>query len=264
MTEVANPIGRGSEAESLPKYQPGSMEEAIEEAKNVTFKEFWAGIQQTWRIINEISERQKENEKLIQENAERQKRTDEQQRKTDEQQRITAEQQRKTDEQMKITDEQMRKTVEQMKRTDEQLGGLHNRFGDLAEHLVAPGINERFNKLGYHFDIMTRGGLEIRDENGKIKAEIDLYLENGETIMAVEVKATVKMKHIEEHIKRVEILRDYRRKRKDNRNVEGAIAGAIFGVDEKKAAIEAGFYVIIQSGDTMKIEVPDDFIPRRW
>ena len=82
--------------------------------------------------------------------------------------------------------------------------------------------------------------------------------------MAVEVKATVKMKHIEEHIKQLEILRDYRRKKNDLRQVEGAIAGAIFGVAEKRAAIEAGFYVIMQSGDTMKIEVPEGFVPRRW
>jgi len=44
----------------------------------------------------------------------------------------------------------------------------------------------------------------------------------------------------------------------------GAIAGAIFGTAEKKATIEAGLYVIKQSGDTMKIDVLEGFVPREW
>jgi hypothetical protein len=32
----------------------------------------------------------------------------------------------------------------------------------------------------------------------------------------------------------------------------------------KKLVIEAGMYVIEQSGDTMKIEVPRDFKPKTW
>ena len=131
------------------------------------------------------------------------------------------------------------------------------------ETTVIP-IHDRFNELGYHFEAISPGGHIINGENGKSKAEIDLLLENGETIMAVEVKAKPKVKHVEEQIKRLEILRDHRRKLNDMRQVEGAIAGAVFGIEEKKATIEAGLYVIEQSGDTMKINVPDGFAPRRW
>jgi len=159
--------------------------------------------------------------------------------------------------------EKQRQTEEQMKKTDERMGFLSNRFGELAEHLVAPGINERFNELGYHFSELAEGGLTIK-ENGKVTAEIDLLLQNGNTVMAVEVKAKPKLKHIEEHIKRLEILRDHRHALNDKRKVEGAIAGAIFGIEEKKATLEAGLYVIEQSGDTMKINVPEGFIPKKW
>ena len=199
--------------------------------ENTTIPDYPRGVtfEQVWASLQDLAASQKETDRLIKENAERQKETD----------RI-------------------------VKRNARQMGGLHNRFGEMAEHLVKPGIFKRFNELGYHFDAVSRGGQEIRGEDGKIKAEIDLLLENGETVMAVEVKATVKMKHIEEHIKRLEILRDSRRKKHDLRQVEGAIAGAIFGAEEKKAVIEAGFYVIMQSGDTMKIEVPEGFVPRRW
>ena len=178
--------------------------------------------------------------------------------------------QKETDRLINELREDQKKTDTQMKETDERMGFLSNRFGEMAEHLVKPGIYKRFNELGYHFTDAAEGNFTIRDENGKIKAEIDLLLENDDTVMVVEVKATPKVKHIDEHIKRIEILRDHRRKRNerqnviDNRIVEGAIAGAIFGVEEKKATVEAGLYVIEQSGDTMKIEVPDGFVPRRW
>jgi hypothetical protein len=32
----------------------------------------------------------------------------------------------------------------------------------------------------------------------------------------------------------------------------------------KEAAIEARLYAIVQSGDTMQIEVPEGFTPREW
>jgi hypothetical protein len=32
----------------------------------------------------------------------------------------------------------------------------------------------------------------------------------------------------------------------------------------KRAALKAGLYVIVQTGDTMKIDVPSDFMPREF
>jgi hypothetical protein len=150
------------------------------------------------------------------------------------------------------------------KRNSKQMGDLHRRFGQLAEHLVAPGITKRFNGLGYHFNEVSPKGLKILDEHGKIKTEIDLLLENGKTIMAVEVKTRPVIQDVEHHLRRLEILRDHRRGVNDQRKIQGAIAGAIYENDVKEAVREAGMYVIEQSGDTMKIDMPDGFIPREW
>jgi hypothetical protein len=38
----------------------------------------------------------------------------------------------------------------------------------------------------------------------------------------------------------------------------------VFPEDAKAAAFEAGLYVIEQSGDTMKINMPEGFKPREW
>jgi len=160
--------------------------------------------------------------------------------------------------------QQMRETDKQMKETSERMGYLNNRFGEVAEHLVAPGIAEKFNELGCHFDGIAEGGYRIFGEKGKVIAEIDLLLENGDCLMAVEVKVKPKIKDIEHHIKRLEILKEHRVKKRDDRKIYGAIAGAVFGVAEKKAVIETGFYVIEQTGDTMKINIPEGFVPREW
>jgi ribonuclease PH len=103
------------------------------------------------------------------------------------------------------------------------------------------------------------------DESGKILAEIDVYLENGDYILAVEVKSKPAEKDIAEHIERLKILRENRDKyNKGQRIIQGAIAGAIFKEKVKEATLKAGLYVLAQSGDTMKMEIPPGFKPREW
>jgi hypothetical protein len=177
------------------------------------------------------------------------------------------EQRHKENEQrLKKTDLEWEETKRMVHDLSIQMGGLHRSFGELAEHLVAPGIASRFNEMGYHFDSMAPQGIEIYDETRKkILTEVDLLLENGECLMAVEVKTKPTEKDIAHHIGRLEILRNWREKRQEKpKRILGAIAGAVFPQSLKTAVIEAGLYVIEQSGDTMKISVPAGFKPREW
>ena len=204
-------------------------EAVIDYPRGVTFEEVWAALKKTEQLVKENAERQKE-----------------------------------TDQQMKETDRRMKKTEEFLESIGKQMGGLHRNFGELAEHLVLPGIIERFNRFGYHFDAAFSRGLKIYDGNKKMLAEVDMLLMNGNCLMAVEVKATVVSKDIGHHVRRMEILRDFYNKQNDRRKICGCIAGAMFEEPDKQAAVEAGFYVIEQSGDTMRIAVPEGFVPREW
>jgi len=38
----------------------------------------------------------------------------------------------------------------------------------------------------------------------------------------------------------------------------------VFGESEKAAAHKAGFYAIVQTGDTMQVEAPEGFKPQVW
>jgi hypothetical protein len=171
-------------------------------------------------------------------------------------QEMTAETNRKMREMTAETDRKMRET-------DRKIGELGNRFGELAEHLVTPNIVEKFRALDYAF---TKAGpdVEFFGRDGKALAEVDVWLENGEFAMAVEVKSHLREQDVDRHAGRMEILRAYLDERHDTRKLLGAVAGAIVNAAVKNYALKRGFYVIEQSGDTVKIEAPEGFRPRMW
>jgi hypothetical protein len=187
-------------------------------------------------------------------------------RRMEEADRKMRESREKTDRMIQEVARQMKETDRKMKETDEQLGRLGNRFGELAEHLVAPNIVKKFNALGFHFsDISTGLRKIILDESGVQKiAEFDILMENDDSIVGVEVKAKPSERDIENHARRLEILRRHRDKKNDKRKIHGALAGAIMPDSVKKTAIGEGMYVITQSGDTVKIDVPEGFVPKTW
>ncbi|MDR2048313.1 MAG: hypothetical protein LBP69_02560 [Treponema sp.] len=166
-----------------------------------------------------------------------------------------------TDRQIKETNRQLR---ESKKELDKKMGELGNRFGELAEHLVAPSIHKKFNALGYHFDAVSPGGTEIKDPGSETYAEIDIQLQNTEYIVAVELKSKLLEKDVDAHVKRLEIFRRWADKHRDRRKIRGAVAGAIVSREVRQYALKAGFYVIVQTGDTVKIDVPKGFVPKDW
>ena len=165
-------------------------------------------------------------------------------------------------ERRKESDLEMEELRRQMKETDRKIGYLSNRFGELAEHLVAPSIKEKFRALNFNFDHISHNH-EISD-NGHGLAEIDLLLENGDIVIAVEVKSKPLQKDVDEHIRRMEILRQRADLRNDSRKLQGAIAGAIMSDTVREYAHKTGFYVIEQTGDTVRINIPEGFKARVW
>ena len=175
----------------------------------------------------------------------------------------TREQMRETDRIVQETAKQMKETDRKMQETDKQISKLGNRFGELAEHLVAPNIIEKFNALGFTFE-HTSLDHKITDSSGKCLAEIDILLENGDTAIVVEVKAKPLEKDIDDHIDRIAVLRRRADKKNDTRKFQGAIAGAIVSDSVRNYAHKTGFYVIEQTGDTVKINIPENFVPREF
>jgi hypothetical protein len=174
------------------------------------------------------------------------------------------EQMKETARSIKEVSERQKETDRQMKETDRKIGRLGNRFGELAEHLVAPGSMEKFNAIGFHFTRTSRNH-ELKDpKTGRSLAEVDIILENGDIVIAVEVKSKPDKQDVDDHIKRMGVLRRVADSKEDRRKYRGAIAGAIVSEETRGYAQTAGFYVLEQSGDTMKLEIPEGFVPRDW
>jgi hypothetical protein len=170
---------------------------------------------------------------------------------------------RETDRKWQETDRKWQETDRRWKEASRIVGDLGNKLGIVVEHLVLANIKEKFNALGYVFTGMSPG-LQIEDKDKKIAMEIDAFLENGSYALAIEVKTQLRVEHVNEHVERMEKLRRYADGRGDTRKFLGAVAGAVASDNVKVYARKKGFYVIEQSGDTVKIELPDGFKPREW
>jgi hypothetical protein len=167
-------------------------------------------------------------------------------------------------EQIKATDRQMKETDRQMKETDKKIGKLSNRFGETVEYMVAPNLVKKFKELGFVFE-KDHQNTKIRDREGQILAEIDVFLENGDKAMAVESKVKPGIDDINDHVKRMEKLREYADRRHDERKYLGAIAGVVWGDGVKTYALTKGFYVLEPSGDTFNISEPKgEYYPHKW
>jgi hypothetical protein len=171
---------------------------------------------------------------------------------------------KETDRRFKETDRQFKETDRQFKETDRKIGRLSSRQGELIEHIVLPNIKEKFNALGYVF---TRAGPEVNiaTVEGQFLTEVDIMLENGDYVLAVEVKSKPKVEDVRHHLKRMEILRNYADERQDKRKYLGAVAGGIMSDAVRAFALKSGFYVLEQSGDTVKLTTaPEPWEPRMW
>jgi len=221
--------------------------------QGATPEDIWILLREAAAIQKETKLQMQETDRQIQETAKQIKETDKQ----------VKEQMKETDKQMKETARQMKETDKQMKETDKKIGALYNRFGELAEHLVIPNIKEKFKPLGFNFEEVSQNK-QISNAAGNHITEIDILLENGDTVIAVEVKAKPNQKDVQEHIKRMDVLRRRADDRQDKRKFQGAIAGAIMSDAVRNNILKNGFYVIEQTGDTVKINIPEGFKPRQW
>jgi hypothetical protein len=161
-----------------------------------------------------------------------------------------------SDKKLQETWEQIKETDRQMKETDKKVGELANRFGDMVEHMVVPNLLAKFKALDFAFEVATRD-YKIVDEKNKIFVEVDAFLQNGDKVMIVEIKATPTTTDVNEHIKRMEKLRKYADLHKDTRKYLGAIAGVVTSDAVKNYALKKGFFVVIPSGDTFNIIKPE-------
>ena len=133
-------------------------------------------------------------------------------------------------------------------------------LGSMVERIMTPDLPRKFKPLGFTFDKITTIKWAT---NGNIYAEIDGLLENGTQAMAVEVKTTLEIEDINDHLKRMEKIRKYADEHGDKREFLCAIAAMIVKPKPKEYALKQGLFVIEPSGEDVKVIKPETK-PRVW
>lgn len=160
-------------------------------------------------------------------------------------------------------EEMERELKEVQKATQKIVGDLGRKFGSVVEHMFIPNLHAKFRQFGYTFE-KSSTDLFIQGRTHQIFTEVDVFLENGDCAMAVEIKTQPNNNDILDHIERMEKLRQWADLHGDKRKLFGGIAGAIFLDNVRDYALKQGFYVIEQSGDTVTVIGPEETRVRAW
>jgi hypothetical protein len=156
------------------------------------------------------------------------------------------------------TQQAHKETEKAIRETQKNIGGLNNTLGSIVEHLLTPGLPQKFKKLGYHFNRIAT----YKFAEG-VYAQIDGMLENGNQAIAVEVKTTLRQADIDDHLNRMEKIRKYADEQGDKRQFMGAMAATITDKSTREYALKKGLFVIEPSGEDVKVTKPETE-PQVW
>jgi hypothetical protein len=207
------------------------------EYTGLTFEKVWAMFQETDKKFQKTDEKFQETERLMKERSQ--------------------ETERLMKEHSQETEKKFQEAEKLVRQNQKMMGDLGRKFGKIIEHMFIPNLEEKFNALGYEFG---KAGPNVRIANKKhnIFAEIDVFLENGDCALAVEVKTQASTEDVQEHVDRMKKLRQYFDLQNDKRKLFGAIAAAVILDNVRDYAFKQGFYVIKQSGDNVRVEEPEN------
>jgi len=140
-------------------------------------------------------------------------------------------------------------------RMDDLDGTVRNRFGNLTEKLLVPGIRALMQRCGHDFTRMAPNE-EFYVRKGVRLAEIDLFLENPSEAMAVEVKTHMSEKDVNKHVERLEALRAHEEiVGVKGKTLYGAMAGLKIDRSARELALDRGLYVVEMVEDTKYVNV---------
>ena len=160
----------------------------------------------------------------------------------------------------KETDKRFKETDKKIEKLSENIGGLTGKWGKFVEGLVAPGAIRMFKERGIEVKETYTRADSIR--NGK-RMEIDVLVVNEEYVIAIEVKSTLTVEAVNEHLKDLQRFKEFFPHFKA-RKVIGAVAGIVMEERADKYAYRKGLFVIGQTGETVKILNDKSFEPKEW
>jgi len=217
------------------------------------FKETAQRSKETDKQIKETGQQIKESERMM---AQRSKETERMMaERFKETERLLSERFRETDQFLKESSQKADKYLGKIKEFDRN-------WGKLVESLVAPGMVEQFKKINLDIDGMTQ---RVQKRKQGKNFEVDILLTNSNLIIPVEVKTTLNVEAVNEHIEKHLIpFKTFFPEYKD-KAIYGAVAYIHVEENADRYAYKKGLYVLT-FGDNDMVIIKNDpqFKPVAW
>ena len=221
---------------------------AYQAKAEIEMEEFRASMVEFRASLVELRESQKETGKQLREIGKQQKETDKQQKENAKQQ--------------KETDKQVKETAKQLKKTHKE---FNSNWGRLVESLVRGDLVKLLNARG--IDVTgTYPNVRVsyvEDSGGRREKEFDVVVRNGEEVVAVEVKTTLKPKDVKKFMQSMKVFTRFFPDHVTKR-VYGAVAYIRCDSEADLYAERQGLYVIRATGDSASIVNAEEFRPRSF
>jgi len=205
-----------------------------------------------WKLFEET------NRQFREQSAETDRKLREQSAETDRKIQETAAEVRETAAQMR---EQHAETERVVREVSRKVGDHGGRWGDFVEGLVAPACENLFAERGIPIHTVSR---QVKSKlPGGRHMEIDMLVVNTDAVALVEVKSTLTVEDVRDHLARLAEFKDFFPVYADRR-VFGAVAGIVISENADRFAMNNGLFVMVQSGESMRTANEPEFQPRSW
>ena len=155
-----------------------------------------------------------------------------------------------------------RETDKRFKETDKELKELKELFtgqwGKLIEALVEPRVPKLFQERGIPvIDTAQR----VKSKRIGKEMEVDILATNDDSVIAIEVKTTLKVEDVNEHLERLgRFMESF--PRYEGMKLYGAVAGVNIEERADRYAYKNGLFVLTLSGEGTVVILNDDkFVP---
>ena len=210
--------------------------------------------EEIWNILREAAEIRNETDQMLkrlgQENDRRMQETDRQMQETDRRMQ-------ETDRRMQETDRQMQETDLRLRKLDELFNG---QWGKLMESLVEGDLVKLLQQRGIAVDHTITNA---KKNYGERRWEFDILAVNGEEVVVVEVKTTLKVDDVDYFLERLQDFPELMPEFAD-RLIYGALAYLKTDGSVTVHAGRQGLYVIRATGSSASITNAEGFAPRAF
>ncbi len=155
---------------------------------------------------------------------------------------------------------ELKDVVAGLKQTKDTVDALTGKWGNFVVGLVLPATQKMFMEKGIEVETISRS---VQSKVKDAEMEIDILAVNGEYVVAIEVKSTLGVDDVNDHLERLAKFKQAFKIYAD-RIVIGAVAGIVIEEGVDRYAYKKGLFVIGQSGDTVNILNDEKFTPRRF